>query len=67
MAIQAAMLGTNPAGLFQSLPQLLPGPVTAHIQIVFADAKARGDGDWVFRVQIETADQVTVLRRQGGD
>ena len=48
VAVQAAMLGTNPAGLFQSLPQLLPGPMTAHIQIVFADTKARGDGDRVF-------------------
>ena len=48
VAVHAAMLGTNPAGLFQSLPQLLPGAMAAYRQIVLANTEARGHGYRVF-------------------
>jgi hypothetical protein len=46
------MLGANPAGLFKPLLELLARPMRTHVQVVLADAKARGDRCWVLQVEI---------------
>jgi hypothetical protein len=66
-AIYAAMLRAEPAGLFQSLAQLLPGAMMPHAQIVGRHPQCYPNLLGSFTTQIQPADEFRVIRLERGN
>ena len=66
-AVNATVLRADPAGLFQSSPQLLPGAVMPYAKIVSRHSQSRADLLGRFASQIEPSNQFRVIRLERGD